>query len=135
MVQRFVHEGEVNKARYMPQKPDIIATMCADGNALVFDRTKHPLQPDNPTRCIPEIVLKGHTKEGWGDTICESVPAWIGVLTVVVAMGWPGILTKRDISLLAPRTLPLGSGTKNCLPCATPMLTACQGHHVLDQAQ
>ncbi|KAI5854315.1 WD40-repeat-containing domain protein [Tricharina praecox] len=66
VVQRFVHEGEVNKARYMPQKPDIIATMCADGNALVFDRTKHPLQPDNLTRCIPEMVLKGHAKEGYG---------------------------------------------------------------------
>lgn len=62
--QRMVHEGEVNKARYMPQKEDLIATMCADGNILVFDKTKHPLQPHNPTKCIPEMTLKGHTKEG-----------------------------------------------------------------------
>jgi histone-binding protein RBBP4 len=68
VIQRMVHEGEVNKARYMPQKPDMIATMCADGNVLVFDKTKHPLQPtpgpDGILRCEPEMTLRGHTKEG-----------------------------------------------------------------------
>ncbi|KAF8253155.1 WD40 repeat-like protein [Wilcoxina mikolae CBS 423.85] len=64
--QRIVHEGEVNKARYQPQKPDLIATMCADGNVLVFDKTKHPLQPLHPTKCIPEMTLKGHEREGYG---------------------------------------------------------------------
>ena len=62
--QKIVHEGEVNKARFMPQKPDMIATMCANGNVLVFDKTKHPLMPNHPTKCIPEMVLQGHTKEG-----------------------------------------------------------------------
>jgi histone-binding protein RBBP4 len=62
--QRMVHEGEVNKARYMPQKPDLIATMCADGNALIFDRTKHPLQPKDLKTCIPQVTLSGHKKEG-----------------------------------------------------------------------
>ena len=62
--QKIVHEGEVNKARYMPQKPDLIATMCADGNVLIFDRTKHPLMPANTNKCIPQMTLKGHTKEG-----------------------------------------------------------------------
>lgn len=64
--QKIVHEGEVNKARFMPQKPDMIATMCANGNVLVFDKTKHPLMPNHPTKCIPEMVLQGHTKEGSG---------------------------------------------------------------------
>lgn len=45
--QKINHPGEVNKARYMPQNPNIIATMCVDGKSLVFDRTKHPLQPKN----------------------------------------------------------------------------------------
>lgn len=63
--QRMVHDGEVNKARYMPQKPDLIATMCADGNVLVFDKTKHPLQPTD-NKCKPQMTLKGHTKEGYG---------------------------------------------------------------------
>jgi histone-binding protein RBBP4 len=62
--QKMVHEGEVNKARYMPQKPDLIATMCADGNVLVFDKTKHPLAPANTTKCMPQMTLVGHEKEG-----------------------------------------------------------------------
>ncbi|RPB03434.1 WD40 repeat-like protein [Choiromyces venosus 120613-1] len=64
--QKMVHEGEVNKARYMPQKPDLIATMCADGNVLVFDKTKHPLMPANTTKCTPQMTLVGHGKEGYG---------------------------------------------------------------------
>ncbi|KAI5780879.1 WD40-repeat-containing domain protein [Geopyxis carbonaria] len=66
VTQKMVHEGEVNKARYMPQKPDLIATMCADGNVLVFDRTKHPIDPVDTTKCIPQMTLAGHLKEGYG---------------------------------------------------------------------
>ncbi|TGZ84124.1 WD40 repeat-like protein [Ascodesmis nigricans] len=68
IVQKMVHEGEVNKARYMPQKPDLIATMCADGNVLVFDKTKHPLNPPPGSEavCSPQMTLKGHAKEGYG---------------------------------------------------------------------
>lgn len=62
--QRILHPGEVNKARYMPQNPNIIATMCNDGRALVFDRTKHPLQPKG-NEIKPQITLKGHTDEGY----------------------------------------------------------------------
>ncbi|KAL7270785.1 Histone acetyltransferase type B subunit 2 [Rhizina undulata] len=64
--QKMVHEGEVNKARYMPQKPDLIATMCADGNVLIFDKTKHPLMPPNNSKCSPQMTLSGHEKEGYG---------------------------------------------------------------------
>lgn len=62
----MVHEGEVNKARYMPQKPDLIATMCADGNVFIFDKTKHPLMPASTRTCLPQITLVGHEKEGYG---------------------------------------------------------------------
>ena len=36
------HEGEVNRARYMPQNPCIIATKTPSSDVLVFDYTKHP---------------------------------------------------------------------------------------------
>lgn len=65
IAQKINHPGEVNKARYMPQNPNIIATMCIDGNALVFDRTKHPSQPKTNT-VDAQIELKGHEKEGFG---------------------------------------------------------------------
>ena len=39
------HEGEVNRARYMPQNPCIIATKTPSSDVLVFDYTKHPSKP------------------------------------------------------------------------------------------
>ena len=39
------HEGEVNRARYMPQNPTIIATKTPSSDVLVFDYTKHPSKP------------------------------------------------------------------------------------------
>ena len=63
---RINHEGEVNRARYMPQNPYIIATKTPSSDVLIFDYTKHPSKPDPTGECNPEIRLKGHTKEGYG---------------------------------------------------------------------
>lgn len=67
--QRIRHPGEVNKARYQPQNPNLIATMCPDGRVLVFDRSKHPNEPDSKDYS-PQLELKGHTDEGFG--LCWS---------------------------------------------------------------
>lgn len=66
IVQKIEHPGEVNKARYQPQNPDIIATLCVDGKILIFDRTKHPLQPASPGKVNAQIELVGHKAEGFG---------------------------------------------------------------------
>ncbi|RQM08598.1 hypothetical protein DH86_00000324 [Scytalidium sp. 3C] len=62
--QKIDHPGEVNKARYQPQNPNIIATMCVDGRVLVFDRTKHSSIPKGVVS--PQAELLGHKKEGFG---------------------------------------------------------------------
>lgn len=64
VVQKINHPGEVNKARYQPQNPDIIASLCVDGKVLVFDRTKHPIQPKGDS-IKSEAELVGHEKEGF----------------------------------------------------------------------
>jgi histone-binding protein RBBP4 len=66
VIQRINHPGDVNKARYQPQNPNIIATMCQDGNALVFDRSKLSSSPKEDGTVEAHVVLKGHTKEGYG---------------------------------------------------------------------
>ncbi|MCQ2820580.1 MAG: hypothetical protein MJ252_25220 [archaeon] len=61
------HQGEVNKARPMPQKnmSHIIATKTSTNDVLIYDYLKHPKEPvDNQIK--PELKLTGHTKEGFG---------------------------------------------------------------------
>ncbi|KAJ1919959.1 Histone acetyltransferase type B subunit 2 [Mycoemilia scoparia] len=68
IIQRINHDGEINRARYMPQNPDIIATktVVENGAVFIFDRTRHPSNPPNDGICRPDIKLVGHTKEGYG---------------------------------------------------------------------
>ncbi|KAI8909109.1 WD40-repeat-containing domain protein [Gorgonomyces haynaldii] len=66
IVQKINHDGEVNRARYMPSNPDIIATRTSFGPVYIFDRTKHTLAPNADGICNPELKLIGHTKEGYG---------------------------------------------------------------------
>lgn len=68
------HEGEVNRARYMPQRPCIIGTKTPSSDVLVFDITKHPNKPDPNGICKPDIRLKGHQKEGYGLSWNPSMP-------------------------------------------------------------
>ncbi|CAJ0592545.1 unnamed protein product [Cylicocyclus nassatus] len=59
------HDGEVNRARYMPQNPVIIATKSPSAEVFVFDYTKHSSVPKD-NQCKPQLRLRGHTKEGYG---------------------------------------------------------------------
>mmetsp|Transcript_286 Transcript_286/g.515 ORF Transcript_286/g.515 Transcript_286/m.515 type:complete len:433 (+) Transcript_286:101-1399(+) len=64
--QKINHDGEVNRARYCPQKPSLIATKTVTADVFLFDLEKHPLKPTAPGACSPELRLKGHKKEGYG---------------------------------------------------------------------
>jgi WD40 repeat protein len=61
------HEGEVNRARYCPQNPFLIATKTPGTDVLVFDYSKHPSRPGRDDRTVrPQVRCKGHDKEGYG---------------------------------------------------------------------
>jgi histone-binding protein RBBP4 len=62
---RINHDGEVNRARYMPNKPNIIATKTTKGEIHIFDKFKHPSNPTDST-VRPELKLIGHEQEGYG---------------------------------------------------------------------
>ncbi|PIA14039.1 WD40 repeat-like protein [Coemansia reversa NRRL 1564] len=68
IVQRINHDGEINRARYMPQNPNIIATktVVENGAVFIFDRTSHPSTPNSDGVCRPDIRLVGHSREGYG---------------------------------------------------------------------
>ena len=52
------HQGEVNRARYMPQQCNVIATKNINGEVHIYDYNKHSTKP--------ELKLLGHEKEGYG---------------------------------------------------------------------
>lgn len=66
ILQQINHQKEVNRARYMPQKPTIIATKTVNADVYVFDYSKHPSKPPQEGRCNPELRLQGHESEGYG---------------------------------------------------------------------
>ncbi|CAL0329652.1 unnamed protein product [Lupinus luteus] len=66
IVQQINHEGEVNRARYMPQNPFIIATKTVSAEVHVFDYSKHPPKPLQDGVSNPDLRLTGHDSEGYG---------------------------------------------------------------------
>ncbi|KAI6218102.1 hypothetical protein M3Y95_01184500 [Aphelenchoides besseyi] len=60
------HEGEVNRARYMPQNPQLLATKSPSSEVYIFDYTKHPSVPPSDNSCRPQLRLREHSKEGYG---------------------------------------------------------------------
>eukprot|EP00897_Mesotaenium_endlicherianum_P007597 jgi/Mesen1/6866/ME000351S05977 len=65
VVQQITHEGEVNRARYMPQNPFLIATKTVTAEVYVFDYSRHPSRPADGG-CNPDLRLRGHRTEGYG---------------------------------------------------------------------
>ncbi|PQP96085.1 WD-40 repeat-containing protein MSI1 [Prunus yedoensis var. nudiflora] len=66
IIQQINHDGEVNRARYMPQNPFIIATKTVNAEVFVFDYSKHPSKPPLDGACSPDLRLRGHSTEGYG---------------------------------------------------------------------
>ena len=60
------HEGEVNRARYMPQNHFIVATRGPSQPVYIFDLSKHPSFPAEGSIFSPQAVCVGHSKEGYG---------------------------------------------------------------------
>lgn len=88
VVQTITHDGEVNRARYMPQNPDLIATKTVRGDVYVFDRSKHETVAPKSGGCKPNIILKGQSKEG-----CVEMGT-----TLTIVMGCRGAKSRRGIS-------------------------------------
>ncbi|CAH0492844.1 unnamed protein product [Peronospora farinosa] len=63
---RVNHDGEVNRARFMPSDELIVATKTPHAEVHVFDISKRPSQPEENSGSDPDFRLLGHTKEGYG---------------------------------------------------------------------
>jgi WD40 repeat protein len=61
ITQRVLVDGEVNRARSMPQNASIVAAKTCNSEVYVFDFAKK-----RGDGCDPDFRLKGHDKEGYG---------------------------------------------------------------------
>lgn len=59
------HEGEVNRARYMPQNHFIVASRGPTPEIYIFDLSKHPSFPSDSSTFSPQGVCIGHESEGY----------------------------------------------------------------------
>ncbi|SAM02247.1 hypothetical protein [Absidia glauca] len=66
ITQRILHDGEVNRARYQFQHPDIVATKSRSGDVYLFDCSTYGAEPAPGEKFNPTLRLKGHDKEGYG---------------------------------------------------------------------
>eukprot|EP01116_Phalansterium_solitarium_P025328 TRINITY_DN9636_c0_g1_i1.p1 TRINITY_DN9636_c0_g1~~TRINITY_DN9636_c0_g1_i1.p1 ORF type:complete len:419 (-),score=99.89 TRINITY_DN9636_c0_g1_i1:10-1266(-) len=66
IIMKINHDGEVNKARYMPQNCSIIATKTIHPEVYIFDYAKHSSKPPADGKCTPQLILRGHSTEGYG---------------------------------------------------------------------
>lgn len=80
---KIPHDGEVNRARHMPQNHFVVATRGPSADVYVWDLSKHPSFPEKPAAIAgqgpssppavapnPNVVCKGHTGEGYGVAWC-----------------------------------------------------------------
>jgi len=63
---RINHDGEVNRARHMPQDDYVIATKTISGQVHVFFVREHESTPGKDGICSPNIRCVGHDSEGYG---------------------------------------------------------------------
>lgn len=56
----------MNRARYMPQNPCVIATKTNSGEVHIFDYTRHPSMPAEDAVVSPDLRLVGQKREGYG---------------------------------------------------------------------
>lgn len=59
IVKKFPHDGEITRARYMPQDDNIIATINGEGKIFIYDRSKNGVDALLST-------LEYHTENGYG---------------------------------------------------------------------
>lgn len=65
IVQKIHVDGEVNRARCMPQNPSLIAAKTSGCEVYVFN-SGNQLKNQEAESCDPDLRLRGHDKEGYG---------------------------------------------------------------------
>ena len=74
------HDGEVNRARYMPQNHFLVASRGPSSPVYVWDLAKHPSFPaaeEGDNTILPQITCQGHSKEGYALAWSPLKEGWL----------------------------------------------------------
>jgi len=73
------HDGEVNRARYMPQNHFFVASRGPSSPVYVWDLAKHPSFPtdEDDNTILPQITCQGHSKEGYALAWSPLKEGWL----------------------------------------------------------
>ncbi|GIL46834.1 hypothetical protein Vafri_3710 [Volvox africanus] len=106
VIQQINHDGEVNRARHMPQDKFIIATKTISADVYVFDYSKHPSKPQSDGLCRPNLVLTGHKTEGYGLAWSPYMPGHLlsGSDDAQICL-WDIQATPKNVNKLGARTI------------------------------
>jgi histone-binding protein RBBP4 len=88
VLQKIPTPYEINRARYMPSQCNIIATRFDTSETYIYDYTKHQSFPKD---AVPEMVLKGHRKGGYGVAWNPITPADL------ITSGEDGLICMYDL--------------------------------------
>ncbi|KAH7822839.1 putative WD domain, G-beta repeat protein [Monocercomonoides exilis] len=67
ITQKIPHDSEVNRARFNPSNPAIISSWSTSCNIYIFDsRIKPTIEDSFHSKYRPQLILKGHSKQGYG---------------------------------------------------------------------
>ena len=67
---KIPHDGEVNRARYMPQNHFVVATRGPSSDVYIWDLSSHSSFPVEGATPNPNVICRGHTGEGYGVAWC-----------------------------------------------------------------
>eukprot|EP00020_Sapocribrum_chincoteaguense_P008511 CAMPEP_0170748348 /NCGR_PEP_ID=MMETSP0437-20130122/9805_1 /TAXON_ID=0 /ORGANISM="Sexangularia sp." /LENGTH=424 /DNA_ID=CAMNT_0011087181 /DNA_START=101 /DNA_END=1372 /DNA_ORIENTATION=- len=97
VVQKINHPTEVNRARYCPANPSVIATKASSGVVYLWDYTKHASTPTSDGTCNPQASLTGCDADGFA-------LSWNALASELVASGSDdGSLCVWNVSSLSPQ--------------------------------
>lgn len=120
-LQKINHRGDVNKLRYMPQNPDVIASANNLGDLVIYDRTKHStlmnsintdinkpnlrLSNQNTSSAIVDIFAIDWNKQKEGVIVSGNMNGEINVYDIK-----NDFKSKENINLNASKTYNSGIG-------------------------
>ena len=83
----------------MLQNPSVIAAKTSGCDVYLFDCSKHPVEGEDDS-CCPDLVLKGHEKEGYGLSWSPFKEGYLlsdSIYYITQLMGRPRLQILEDI--------------------------------------